>query len=183
MIVLVACIAQTAYLAASVSAAVPPSCLELTTHAELNTSAIVNGLGLTPDQVRQARARLSQYGSIRGFPGLDGLGLTADQVSQMNARIAAQVAKNAHPLGWPCAPFQNRARTVAFVRALLVGNGFRSYSIKFTTIAARQIQFTGIQDGVALIGAVAKTGPKQLTIELTAPGVGNTSTVATPFLA
>lgn len=168
---------------ASSTNAAPQQCLNLTTATELNTSAITRNIGLTPIEVRELRARLTEYNSIRGFPGLDGLGLTDSQIATINARIAAQVAKTAHPLGYPCAAFTHRAKTAAFVRAMLIGNGFAAFSIQFYASGPRQIQFSAVLNGQKYAGAVARSGVRQITMQLTAPRPtpGDTQVFATPF--
>jgi hypothetical protein len=63
--------------------------LAFTNAKTLDTKAIVRGLGLTPEQVREVRARLASYGGPRRFT-LDGIGLTPYQIREINRRIAAQ---------------------------------------------------------------------------------------------
>lgn len=169
-------------LVGSAQAAVPSSCLNLTAAKGLNTKAITSDLGLTPDQVREARGRLVTFNSVRGFEGLEGIGLTAEQVATMTARINAQVA-SWKPLGYPCAAFTHRTRTVAWVRSTLVANGFRSASIRVTKAVPRQLQLTGIQDGIDVWITVARTGPKGVAIRLvTTHSGGGTYAYVLPFV-
>jgi hypothetical protein len=142
------------------------SCLAATAARHFDTAAVVANLGLTPDQVRATRARLSQYTTASGVPNLDGLGLTPAQITEIKRRMAAYTATHTHPLGWPCAPFKNRARVVKFVKSTLIYNGFRP-SVQFYGTAPRQIAFKGIQDGQEYFGTVAKYGLRKITILLT----------------
>jgi hypothetical protein len=172
-------------LASPAAPSVNPQCLDMTGKSALRTASILDGLGLTRDVAFQARARLSTYGSIRGFAALDGIGLTPEQITEITRRIAAQVAATTHPLGWPCKPFAHRTQTVAFVKQLLLDNGFRRASIRFTMLAARQVQFAGIQDGYQYFGIVVRSGPRQITMRLVAPirsgATGGTYEFATKF--
>jgi len=141
-------------------------CLQLTTTTGLRTSAILNGLELTPDQTREMRSRLASYFSIRGFAGLEGLDLTPEQKQEIQRRIDLQVERmNRYPLGWPCKPFKNPSGVVRFVKAELIANGFRP-RMSFTKTSPRQFQFRAIQDGYSFIGVVAKTGPRQIALRL-----------------
>lgn len=187
LVMITAATALTFAVAGNVSAAptaqAPTQCLELTTRSDLDGSAIAKGLGLTAEQVRALRSRLTQYWRPAGFPGLGGLGLTQQQIALIQARINADVtAMQKHPLGWPCKAFTHRARTVAFIRKLLIGNGYESASIRFYGTAPRQIQFNGIKNGIELIGAVARSGTREITILLTSSSpVGGTYVFSTPF--
>lgn len=162
------------------STASPQACLNLSVRSEITIGT--QDLGLTVAQIKELRSRLSQYWRPAGWPGLDGFGLTPGQIATIKARIAADVAKQQkHPLGWPCLPFKHRARTLAFVRALLLGNGFASYSIRFYGSAPRQLQFGGVLNGQQYSGAVARSGVRQITLQLTSTGAGTTQVFATPF--
>ena len=48
--------------------------------------------------------------------------------------------------GWPCEPFEHRAQVVAFMRSLLLEEGFRPRLL--ATGSARQIQFRALREGV-----------------------------------
>src|SRR5687768_6978818 len=86
------------------------TCLELTTARALDTSRVTDGLGLPRDQLKELRARLSSYNSVRNDFTLDGLGLTTAQLAEIKRRLAVQDAENnKYPLGWPCKPFKNPA--------------------------------------------------------------------------
>lgn len=164
--------------------AAPQQCLNLTVASHVSTSSVLQGLGLTPDQIREMRSRLSQYTTFGQFSDFGGIGLTQQQIATIKARLAAHdAAQSKHPLGWPCKRFANRTRTLKFVRQMLVGNGFRAYSIKFYGTSPNQIQFSGIQDGVQYAGAVARSGVREITVQLTAPrpDPGGTYVFATPF--
>jgi hypothetical protein len=156
--------------------------LALTNAKGLDDGRIIGGLGLTPDQVRAVSSRLASYGGSREFT-LDGLGLTPDQISEIKRRIAVQVAEwNKYPLGWPCAPFKNRALVIKFTRAQLIYNGFRP-NMTFTVASPRQIQFNAIQDGIRYIGTLVKTAPRQITVRLISTSGGDTSTFRLGFEA
>jgi hypothetical protein len=60
-------------------------------------------------------------------------------------------------VGTPCAPFQNRARVLAYVKALLLYNGFRP-SMTVTKVWARQIGIDEIQDGIKYGALLVKSG-------------------------
>lgn len=161
-------------------------CLQYTTTQGLRTARILDGLPLTPDQVREIRSRLSQYNSVRGYPGIDDLGLPPDVVAEINRRIALQVAEwNKHPLGYPCMVFKAPSRTKAFVQNLLVDNGFRRAGLSVRKTSPRQFQLKGIQDGVQMFGIVVKTGKRQVTIfvESVSPRFSQTRRFTTPFEA
>lgn len=149
---------------ASSAGATQTSCLD-TAQAKVATSAMADGLGLTPAQVKAVRARLSTYGSVQGFAGFDGLGLTAAQIVELKRRLAAQIAAHTHPAGWPCAPFKNQARVMRFVKAKLIYNGFRP-AMQFFVTSTRQFRFNAIQDGIQYYGVVAKTGARQIAVAL-----------------
>jgi hypothetical protein len=154
--------------------------LGISTNPALRANAIVRGLGLTADQTREVRARLARYRPSRPFT-LDGLGLTSEQTREIRRRLAAQVAEwNKYPLGWPCAEFKNRSKVIAFVKAKLIENGFRPNARVFVA-TPRQIQLRGIQDGVDILGAVVKTGPRQITVRLMATGWAGTYTFRLGF--
>lgn len=163
---------------ASAAPSAGTSCMN-TQAAKPSTSQLVDGLGLTPDQVRAARSRLSQYGGAN-YQGLAGLGLTSAQITEIQRRLGAA----GHPEGWPCAPFKNKIRVVRFVAAKLVYNGFRP-GIQFFTVSPRQVRFNATQDGIQYYGVVAKTAPRQITIRLdstrSSGGGGGTFTFALSF--
>lgn len=177
--------AVTLAVAVPTGAATPSKCLEMTTATGLRTSAILTGLDLSGQQTRELRSRLAMYHSVRGFPGVDGLGLSPTVRREVLRRIAVQVAAmNAHPLGWPCDPFENQTRVVAWVKARLIANGFRP-NVSVTGTSPRQLQINGIQDGVEMYGAVAKSGPHTIVIGLNSvsPRWGRTYTFDVGFKA
>lgn len=183
-----AVLATLAFAAPSIAALGPREidrCLQFTTTTALRTAPILADLGLAREQVLEARARLSQYGTAR-YRGLNDLGFSPDQLVEIERRIAVQVAAmNRYPIGYPCKPFKHRTQTVAFVRTLLVDNGFRKASLRITSAYARQFQFMGIQDGYQYFGAVVRAAPRQIVIRLEAPrgsgATGGTYRFATPF--
>jgi hypothetical protein len=161
-------------------------CLQYTTAQGLRTARILRGLPLTPDQVREVRSRLSQYNSVRGYPGIDDLGLPPAVVAEIKRRIALQVAEwNKHPLGYPCMVFKSPSQTTGFVRQLLLDNGFRRAGLSIRKTSPRQFQLKGIQDGVQMFGIVVKTGKRQVAIfvESVSPRFSQTKRFTTPFEA
>lgn len=174
------------FLAGASPAASPPNlqkCLQFTTISGLRTAAIVKNLEppLTPEQEREVRSRLSQYNSVRGFPGLDGIGLTEDQIVEIQRRINKQVqAMNAHPLGWPCKPFAHPEKVKTWLRKKLVANGYRP-EMRVWIASSSQIQLRAIQDGVTQFGTVARSGGRQIAIRLTAVDWGRTYRFTLPF--
>lgn len=171
-------------LAGSAQAATPnlAKCLELTSAHAMSVN--IDDLGIAAQVKRAARARIVTYNSATGFADLEGIGLTPDQISTIQGRIDAKVASwNAHPLGWPCAAFTHRTKTVAWVRAKLVANGFRPASLRVTKAVPRQIQLVGIQDGIDVWMTVARTGPKGVAIRLTTThSGGGTYAYVLPFV-
>jgi len=159
-------------------------CLQLTTTKGLATSRILEGLPLTPEQVSEVRSRLSQYNSVRGYPGIADLGLDPAVVAEINRRIQVQVAEwNKYPLGWPCMVFKVPKKTRAWVQQLLIDNGFRRVGLTIRKTSPRQFQFRGIQDGYEFFGVVAKPRKRQIILRLESPGarVYQTKRFTTPF--
>lgn len=160
-------------------------CLQFTTAQKLNPKPILAGLPLTVEQVREIRSRLTQYGSVH-WKGFADLGLASDVITEISRRIRLQVAEwNRYPLGYPCPVFKSPARTKAFVRGLLIANGFRPASVSIRKTSPRQFQLRGIQDGVQFFGIVVKSASRRVTIYLLAPrpGPSETRSFATPFEA
>jgi len=174
--------------ALSVSATAAPTaqqgCLDLTRAHGLNTTAIMQGLDITADQKRALKANLASYNSVRGWPGLDGLDLTTEQKVLVQKRINEQVAAwNAHPLGWPCAAFAHRARTVAWVKAKLIANAFAPASLRVTSLTTRQIQLRGTQNGIDAWIIVARNGARDVLVELSSThSGGGTYRYTLPFV-
>ena len=161
-------------------------CLHYTTAQGLRSARIVDGLPLTPDQVREIRGRLSQFNSISGYPGLDDLGLPPEVVAEINRRIALQVAEwNKHAAGYPCMVFKSPTRTTGFARRVLLANGFQRAGLSIRKTSPRQFQVTGIQNGVQIYGIVVKTAKKQIAIfvESISPRRSQTKRFTTPFEA
>lgn len=159
-------------------------CLQYTNTQALPTTQIVKGLPLSPDQVREVRSRLIQYNSVRGYPGIDDLGLPPEIVAEINRRIKAQVDKwNRYPLGYPCMVFKRPSQTTAFVRQLLIDNGFRRAGLSIRRTSPRQFQLKGIQDGVQMFGIVVRTGTRQIAIfvESVSPRFSQTKRFTTSF--
>jgi hypothetical protein len=151
-------------------------CLELTNKSELPLSKITKDLGLSRDLAREVQARLSQYWSSN-YAGIDDLGLTPEQSSAIKQRIAAEVAKmNAHPVGWPCAPFKHRTAVMRYMRRQLIANGFHAAGLKFTLTSPRQIQYQGIKDGEEMWGAIVTSALRTLTFTVGTYGTGRTYT-------
>jgi hypothetical protein len=94
-----------------------------------------------------------------------------------------QLAEWSHnKLRYPCMAFKNPKKTKAYVRALLLGNGFDSVGIP--PISSRQFRFRAFKNGTQVVGVVAKTGKRQLVVKKWfASGPVRTSTVTTPFEA
>jgi hypothetical protein len=92
----------------------------------------------------------------------------------------AQAGRNGivrfHP-GYPCAPFQNRARVILRVRKLLLYNGYRQAGMvvyapprnwrtgRLGTGSDRQIVMSAIQDGYRYTVKVLKTGSRQIFVQ------------------
>jgi hypothetical protein len=125
---------------------------------------------------------LLTYTSVRGFDRLSGIDLTSQQRAEIWSRIRAQEAKMNldKPIGWPCGPFSNTPRVIAYVRNTLVYNGFHP-NASFKIINARQIAFQAIRDGVAYGGAIVKSGPHQIATQLLElPTIGHSTGVGSP---
>lgn len=172
IVLVVALLASSLASTATAPAAVSPSqlsdCFKLTTREALRSKQITRDLGLTVDQVKELRARLATYNSVRGFAGLDGLGLTGAQRAEIMRRIQLQVDEwNRHPVGWPCGPFKSKARVVLWVHDRLVFDGFRP-STRVWVVSPRQIRIDGVQDGVRMDGVVVRTGTRQIAVRLDA---------------
>ena len=82
--------------------------------------------------------------------------------------------RSSWPLGSPCAPFKNRTKVIAQVKALLIHNGFRP-AMSFTIASPRQITFQAIQDGNQYYGVVVKTAPRQIIVQVTSTHSGGDS--------
>ena len=90
---------------------------------------------------------------------------------------------NRHTLGSPCMVFKNPTKTKAYIRALLLGNGFDSVGIP-QQFRSRQFRFRAFKNGTQVVGVVAKTGKRQLIVKKWfASGPVRTSAVTTPFEA
>lgn len=151
------CWAAASVLAVPAAASASPSpCLDLTADTAIPTKTIVQGLPLTAAQKREIRQR------VAGHDNLAGLELPADVLHEIQRRIDAHPQ---HPAGWPCQPFTNPARTLAWVRAKLVENGFRP-NVSVRLLTTRQITIQGIQDGVRIAGRAARTGPREISVYL-----------------
>jgi hypothetical protein len=147
-------------------------CLDLTGRTGIRSKGIADNLGLTPDQVREVRSRISTYWSLRGFEGLDGIGLTPEQETEILRRLAIEAKKSSWPLGWPCKPFTHRSKVIKFVMAELVANGFRP-RMKLIGSAPRQIRISAIQDGLPFIVLVVRAGgPRTILVSLKPAGTG-----------
>jgi hypothetical protein len=74
-------------------------------------------------------------------------------------------------VGTPCAPFKNRGRVLAYVKNLLIYNGFRP-SMTVKTYWARQIRLLAIQDGITYWVYIVKSGPHQIGVQRYASATG-----------
>jgi hypothetical protein len=83
----------------------------------------------------------------------------------------------------PCMAFQNPARTLQFVRAKLLANGFYSASIRMKLVSPKLIRYGGIQDGEKMWGRVFKIGDRRIWITLETYGWGRSSIFKTSFVA
>ena len=89
----------------------------------------------------------------------------------------------------PCKPFQNRARTLQYVRTTLLANGFYSAGLQLTVASPQKITYRGTQDGVRTWGEVFKTGDRQLWVSFgwidpdLGRSVGRSHTFKTGFVA
>lgn len=187
----------------SASGAKPPitECFASTHRKSLDWRPILAGLDLTGEQKRALQQRLPNYWHwgehVTGpfvppdsvVPGLEGLGLTAEQLQVIQSRIKAQVAKMNldKPVGWPCEPFRNPSRVIAFVRDMLVYNGFPP-NAAFRRANPRQIVFQAIRDGIVYNGAIVKSARRQIAFEISEqPTIGHSTVggvpkkVAVPF--
>jgi hypothetical protein len=102
-------------LGASTAVAATPNlakCLDLTGTSGLPTRKIADNIGVTPDQEREVRARLTGYQrDPLAFPAaLDGIGLTPEQITEIMRRVEAWIKANTREIGAPCPPFKNRSR-------------------------------------------------------------------------
>jgi len=162
-------------------------CTDLTGRTGLNTKKVIEGLPLEPDVVREVRSRLSQYDSVRGFPGLDGIeGLTPEMQTEIMRRLAIADKARTWGIGNPCPPFKNRSKVVKRVRELLVHNGYRP-AIKVAFPSPRQIRIEAIQDGYRYLVTVVKIGPRKIFVKSqpipSSAGGGGSVTVPLTFEA
>jgi hypothetical protein len=84
---------------------------------------------------------------------------------------------NRYNPGYPCAPFQNRARVILRVRKLLLYNGYRQAGMvvyvpprswktgRIGHGSARQILMAAIQDGYEYRITIVKTGSRQIFVQ------------------
>jgi hypothetical protein len=110
----------------------------------------------------------------------------AHSTPNLQCRIQVQQLQlaewNRYTLRSPCMVFKNPTKTKAYMRALLLGNGFDSVGIP--PISSRQFRFRAFKNGTQVVGIVAKTGKRQLVVKKWfASGPVRTSTVTTPFEA
>jgi hypothetical protein len=164
---------------ASTAGALTPSqigkCIDMSGRTSLRLANVDNGLGLTREQILEAKARVSDYWGGRAIAwNLDGLGFTPEQEATFTQRVNAEIAKSSWPLGSPCPPFKNRQKVMKDVKALLVYNGFRP-AMTFTVASPRQITFRAIQDGIQYYGVVVKTKAREILINITSTHSGGTS--------
>jgi hypothetical protein len=150
-------------------------CIDLSGRTSLRLANVDNGLGLTREQILEAKARVSDFWRGRATAWtLDGLGFTPEQEATFTQRVNAKIAKSSWPLGSPCPPFKSRQRVMKDVKALLVYNGFRP-AMTFTVASPRQITFRAIQDGIQYHGVVVKTKAREILINITSTHSGGTS--------
>ena len=102
-------------------------------------------------------ASLVAAGCAHSTPNLN-IGQCRIQVQQM------QLAEwTRYRLGSPCLVFKNPSKTRAYIRALLLGNGFDSVGIP--PISSREFRFRAFKNGTQVVGVVAKTGNRQLVVK------------------
>lgn len=154
-------------LASSASALTPSQigqCTDLSGKSGLNTKGVIDGLALDPAVVREVRSRLSQYDSVRGFPGLDGIeGLTPEMQAEIMRRLVIADKARTWGIGNPCPKFKNRTKVVAEVKKLLIYNGYRP-AMKVTYTSPRQIVIDAIQDGYRYLVVVVKIAPRMIFV-------------------
>lgn len=73
------------------------------------------------------------------------------------------------PAGYPCAPFKNQSKTIAFVKSTLVYNGFRP-AMRIVSRQPRQVQLEAVRDGWRYFVIVARTGKRQVGMAFVATG-------------
>ena len=76
-------------------------------------------------------------------------------------------------------PFEHRAQVVAFMRSLLLEEGFRPRSP--ATGLARQIQFRALREGVVHELTVVRSGQRHITVLLETPDWSMTYRFAVGF--
>jgi hypothetical protein len=137
--------------ASMAGAAITPAslgkCIDLTGTSSLRVNT--ENLSLTRDQVKEVRARFTDYRrDPSAFPAaLDGIGLTPEQTAEIMRRVQAWIKANTRQVGAPCPPFKNRQKVIQRVKALLIYNGFRP-AMTFSAASPRQLTFRAIQDGI-----------------------------------
>jgi hypothetical protein len=150
-------------------------CLDMSGRTSLRLAHVDDGLGLTRDQILEAKSRIDEFWRGRATAwDLSDLGFTPDQEATFTQRVNAVIARSSWPLGSPCAPFKNRKKVIAEVKALLIHNGFRP-AMSFTVASPRQITFQAIQDGNQYYGVVVKTAARQIIVQVTSTHSGGDS--------
>jgi len=153
----------------------------------LDKKAVLDGLDLSGYQKRGLQSWLLEYPWTNRPSGqfsaginpvtIDGLGLTSSQITEIWSRIHAQEAgmNLDQPPGWPCEPFTNTAHVVAVARQALVYNGFRP-NATFTVRNPRQIIVAAIRDGIEYTGAIVKSGPREIAMQINeVPTIGHST--------
>jgi hypothetical protein len=87
------------------------------------------------------------------------------------------------PIGSPCPAFKNKTKVVAFLRQVLLDNGYRKVPLTFTMASPRQMRFEGVQDGYEMRGVVVRRDSSHIVVTA-ATGLqvrGVQSTLKTPF--
>jgi hypothetical protein len=135
----------------------------LTSASHLSTMKILDGLGLSVEQVKELRARLSQL-TTASKPNytalLADLGLTAEQRSSIQQRIEAQLK----PAGYPCLVFKHPKSVIAFLKPHLKPFTQIRYTTQPRLISSR---FVDALDHSQKYGAsVVKTSAKTIMVRL-----------------
>jgi hypothetical protein len=175
-------------------AAANASCTDLTVGGHPSADRVIKTLSdvpLTGDEKREIKALVVEW-DARGYfrsgttlvPAAQALadkGFATDVAAKIVAAIRAATPLK-HPPGWPCAPFANKARVTAWLRAKLIANGYRP-AMTFFNVGPRQIRANAIQDGDPQSVVAAKTGRRTIIVLLTSvtPRWGRSYTFTLPF--
>lgn len=157
-------LAITAVTASALTPSQIGKCLDLSGRTSLRLASVDDGLGLTREQILEAKQRVSDFWRGRATSWtIDDLGFTPAQAASFTSRVNAKIKQSSWPLGSPCAPFKRRSKVVAEVRALLIYNGYRP-SMKFSFPSPRQISVDAIKDGYRMLVTVVKIAPRKIMV-------------------